>query len=91
MWVAWLFVGYLLLAVAIPLAWTLVPVWRAARAARIVRCPEGSKPVTVRLDPWYATKMHMLGDRGRRVQDCTEWPGRASCDRGCLVQLGALK
>jgi hypothetical protein len=49
------------------------------------------KPVTVRLEPWFAAKMHMLGDRGRRVQDCTEWPGRASCDRGCLVQLGALK
>lgn len=91
MWVAWLFIAYLVLAVAIPLAWTLVPVWREARAARIVRCPEGSKSVTVRLDPWHGAKMHMRGDRGRRVQDCTEWPERASCGRGCLVQVDAAK
>lgn len=89
MWVIYFFVSYLVLALAIPLCWSLVPLWRRAGAARCVRCPDASKPVTVRLDPWYAVKMHALGNPELHVQDCTEWPARCACGRECLVQIGA--
>ena len=87
MWVVWFFLGFLVLALAIPLALSLVPVWRGARPARIVKCPEASKSVTVRLDPWYAVTMHARGNPELRLQDCTEWPQRAGCDQGCLRQI----
>ncbi len=87
MWVPYFFVSYLLLALAIPLGWSLVPLWRRASAARCVRCPDAQKPVTVRLDPWYAVKMHALGNPELRLQACTEWPGRRECSQQCLVQI----
>ena len=87
MWVPYFFVSYLLLALAIPLGWSLVPLWRRAAAARCVRCPATAKSVTVRLDAWYAVKMHALGNPEMRVHDCTEWPGRRACGRECLVQI----
>jgi len=88
MWVTYFFVSYLVLALAIPLCWALAPHWRNARAARCVRCPDLSKTVSVRLDPWYAVKMHAIGDKGLRIKDCTEWPGRGECGQECLVQIG---
>jgi len=87
MWVMYFFLSYLLLALTIPLALALVPLWRRANAARIVKCPEALKSVTVRLDPWYAVKMHALGNPELRLLDCTEWPQRDACARGCLVQI----
>ncbi|HUB81679.1 MAG TPA: hypothetical protein VMB03_22930 [Bryobacteraceae bacterium] len=90
MWVTYFFIGYLILALAIPLGRALVPLWRKANASRCVRCPRDSKSVSVRLDPWYAVKMRALGNCELRVRDCTEWPGRAGCERECLVQIGAI-
>jgi hypothetical protein len=91
MWVIYFFLSYLVLALAIPLGLALVPLWRRAQAARIVRCPAAAKSVTVRMDPWFAVKMHALGNPELRLRDCTEWPQRGECDRGCLVQLQAAK
>lgn len=88
MWVPYFFVSYLLLALAIPLGWSLVPRWRRAAAARCLRCPRAAKSVTVRLDAWYAVRMYAFGNTGVRVRDCTEWPGRQACDCECLVQIG---
>ena len=90
MWVTYFFLSYLVLALAIPLGLALAPLWRKANAARCVRCPEASKSVTVRLDPWYAVKMHALGNRELRVRECTEWPGRGECGRQCLVEIGTI-
>ena len=91
MWVTYFFLSYLILALAIPLALSLVPLWRAANASRCLRCPEASKPVTVRLDPWYAVKMRLRGDRELRLRDCTEWPARAHCARQCMEKIGAIR
>jgi hypothetical protein len=91
MWVAYFFLGYLVLALAIPLSLTLLPLWRSANAARCVRCPEAAKSVTVRLDPWYAVKMRARGNPDLRVMDCTEWPGRRECGRECLVKIGEIR
>jgi hypothetical protein len=88
MWVTYFFLSYLVLALAIPLGWSLVPLWRRAREARCVSCPGVSQTATVRLDPWYAVKMHARGDRELRVKDCSRWPEQCACTQECLVQIG---
>ena len=87
MWVTYFFVSYLVLALAIPLCWSLVPLWRRAREARSVRCPHVSQAATVLLDPWYAVKMHARGDRELRVKTCSQWPERCACGQDCLVEI----
>jgi len=89
MWVVYFFLSYLILALAIPLLWSLVRRWRDAALPRCIRCPETAKPVSVRLDPWYAVKMHALGNPEFRLRDCTEWPERSQCGRECLVHIVA--
>jgi hypothetical protein len=88
MWVTYFFLSYLVLALAIPLCLSLVPLWRRVREARSVSCPDISQLATVRLDPWYAVKMHALGDRELRVKNCSRWPERCACGQECLVQIG---
>ena len=88
MWVTYFFLSYLMLALAIPLCWSLVPVWRRARQARQVSCPAGPNPATVELDGWYAVKMHALGEREACVRNCSEWPARRGCRQACLTQIG---
>lgn len=90
MWVAYFFVIYLVLALAIPLCWALVPLWRRARGARQVDCPADSHIATINLDGSYAVRMRALGDRELRVRGCSRWPQRSNCDRDCLVQIGGL-
>jgi len=89
MWVTYFFLSYLFLALAIPLCWSLAPLWRRTRQARGVRCPAISKTATIRLDPWHAVKMHALGDRELRVKTCSQWPERRACGRECLVEIEA--
>jgi len=88
MWVVWFFLSYLLLALAIPVGWSLVPLWRRMRQARSVNCPFATTPAVVRLDAWYAVKMHALGERELCVEDCSRWPGNAACGQMCLVEIG---
>ena len=89
MWVVCFFLSFLILALAIPLLWSLAPSWHAASRTRCIRCPETAKSVSIRLDPWYAVKMHALGNPEFRLQDCTEWPERSGCGRECLVRIAA--
>ena len=88
MWVVYCFVSYLALAMLIPVGWALVPIWRRARAARHVYCPAASHTAVVSLDPWYAARMHALGNRELRVKDCSQWPQRCNCGQACRVQIG---
>ena len=88
MWVVYCFVGYLALAMLIPVGWALVPIWRRARATRHVYCPAASHTAVVSLDPWYPARMHALGNRELRVKDCSQWPQRCNCGQACLVQIG---
>ena len=84
MWVVYFFFSYLFLALAIPLSWSLIPLWRKAHQPRQVNCPDVSRTATVRLDPWYAVKMHALGNRELRVQACSQWPQRCTCTQQCV-------
>ena len=89
MWVIYFFVSSLVLALIIPTCWALVPIWRRARAGRKVACPAAAHIAMVELDPWYAVRMHALGNRELRVKDCSQWPQRRHCGQACLVQIGA--
>jgi hypothetical protein len=86
-YVVYAFICYLLLALLIPLGWALTPVWRKARLARQVNCPTAGHPAVVKLDAWFAVKMHTLGNEEKRVEGCSEWPECSHCHQECLVQL----
>ena len=90
MWVVYCFVSYLALALLIPAGWALVPIWRRARASRQVDCPAGAQLARVDLDPWYAVRMHALGNQELCVKACSQWPQRRSCGQTCLVRIGAV-
>ena len=90
MWVVGFFLFYLLLALLIPAFRVLVPVWRKARICRPLRCPFSGRAAVIELDPWYAIRMHALGDRELRVKDCSGWPEGRACGQSCLVNLRAV-
>lgn len=88
MWPVYLVMTWFLLALLLPAAWSLWGVWRRARVAHSVTCPANGAATLVKLDPWYAVRMHARGDRELRVIDCACWPERRECGRECLEQAG---
>ena len=90
MWVAGVFVSYLMLALLIPATWALARVWRRARIVREVRCPEFNVSAVLMLDPWYAVTRHALGEQGLSVRHCSRWRERTGCSRECLIQIAAV-
>ena len=88
MWVVYTFISYLVLALLVPTVWALWPTWRRARASRHVTCPGISAPALIALDPWYAVRMHALGNSELRVRRCARWPEHRDCGKECLAQIG---
>ena len=82
-------IGYLVLALLIPLVLALVPVWRRARRAHHVVCPAFGNAAVVVLDPWYAVERHTFGNDEMRVDGCSKWPECRDCGQECLVQIAA--
>lgn len=87
MWVVYTVIAYFVLALLIPVVWASAGTWRRAQAARRVTCPDSGTPAVVVLDPWFAVRMHALGNDELRVQGCARWPSCADCGRKCLEQL----
>ena len=87
MWVAFAFIGFLLLALLIPASWSLRNVWRKIGGAHAVTCPGIGEPAVLKLDQWYAVRTHARGDAGLRVKACSQWPERGGCARQCLAQI----
>ena len=90
MWVAGVFAGYLLLALAIPASWALAPVWRRARILREVQCPQLGGPALLQLNGWHAVRMHAIGDQGLAIRHCSRWRDAAECRGECLIQIAAV-
>ena len=88
MWAVFVFIGYLVLALVIPVSLALSPVWRRTRAERQIACP-GAGTALIALDPWYAMRMHITGGPELRVRRCSRWPGNAGCGQECLPPKGA--
>ena len=87
MWVVYCFLSYLALALMIPLGWALGRVWTRARQSRDMYCPVSEDAARVKLDPWYAVRMHALGNPELCVKDCSQWPTRHDCRQLCLVHI----
>ena len=88
MWPVYLVIAWFLLALLLPPGWALWHTWRRARVSRHLTCPVNGGPARVTLDPWYAVRMHALGNNELRVIDCACWPERRDCSRECLEQAG---
>jgi len=54
--------------------------------SRLVACPENQQAAAVNLDARHAAATGMNGRADLRLCDCTRWPERSKCDRGCLSQ-----
>ncbi len=89
-WGVYVFISYLILAIIVPTAWTLWPIWRRARLSRQVTCPADSASVAIALDPWYAVSMHAMGNCEVRVKQCARWPAQRDCRQECLTQIGPV-
>lgn len=87
MWVVYFVIAYFLLALLIPLAWSVGRVYMRVRGARNVDCPADRQPALVAADAGFAVKAHLLGDSRLRVQSCSRWPGSRNCGQECLLQL----
>jgi len=88
MWAVYLFIGYVILALTVPTVLAMWPTWRRARVTRKVVCPASDVPALITLDPWYAVRMHVIGDSEVRVKHCERWPERRDCDQECLTDIG---
>jgi hypothetical protein len=88
MWSVYTVIAYFVLALLLPVGWGLGRTWRRARTSRHLTCPESGIPALVRLDPWYAVRMHVRGDTEPRVRDCTRWDVRCECGQECVRQIG---
>jgi hypothetical protein len=87
MWSVYTIIGYFVLALLVPIGWALGRTWLKKREPREVTCPEIGGSATIRLDPWYAIRMHARGDDEFRVRACSRWPGQGDCEQPCLVQV----
>lgn len=77
----------------IGLLYVVLPVMAMAydqyRKARVVRCPETGREVTVQPDAKHAALMEAIGrDEDVRLEDCSRWPERKDCAQLCREQLG---
>ncbi len=89
MWALYTILGYLVLAVTVPVCWALGRAWRQARAPRIVTCPESGRPAMIGMDPLYAVRMHVRGDPEWSIRSCSFCPDHRDCARDCLVHVQA--
>lgn len=89
MWVVYTVMSFFLLALLVPVCLALVPTWRSVRPARHVACPPCGERAVVAMDPWYAVRMHALGNYELRVRECSRWPEGRHCNQECLMQIGA--
>ena len=90
MWVIYTVIGFFLLALLVPVAWSLTRVWRHANGTHAVTCPGIGEPALLCLDQWYAVRMHARGDAEGRVVECSQWPDHANCARQCLAQIAVI-
>ena len=87
--VLWLVPVFFILALLVPLVWSLGGAYSRSRGPRTIVCPEINEGVTIQLDLRHALKMHVTGDLGGKVKECARWPQRKDCGQGCLKQIGA--
>jgi hypothetical protein len=85
MWV--LIPVWFVLALLIPIAWSVSKAYRRSKGPKAVICPETNVSAVIELDVRDAVAMHVVGNPARKIQLCSRWPDQQTCDRACLSQL----
>jgi hypothetical protein len=85
MWAVYVVTGYFLLALLIPVVWSLRNTWRYSHIPRQLTCPETGCPVDIVLDPWFAVRQRVIGTDELRVLECSRWPEHRECALECLT------
>ncbi len=57
------------------------------RGTRPVTCPSDTEAATVQLDAVRAGVTAAFGAPNIRISQCSRWPQRMQCGRGCLAQI----
>ncbi len=87
MWSVLTIIGYFVLALIIPTVWMAVNVRRRSAGDRRVSCPRDGAASLIKLDSYYAVRMHALGNPELLVGECSRWPLYAGCDQACRGEL----
>jgi len=78
---------WFVLALLIPLTWSVTKVYSRSRGRRIVICPENGRAANIELDARHAVAMHLVGNPTGKIQICSRWPEWQHCGRKCLSQV----
>ena len=72
--------------VLLPSAISLREIFNRYSGSRVVTCPETHQQVAVSIDARHAATTGLNGHPDVRLADCSRWPERWRCDRGCLPE-----
>jgi hypothetical protein len=61
--------------------------WLRFRGARLIACPENSRPAGVHVDERHAALTALRGRPALRLSACSRWPERQGCGQACLAQI----
>jgi hypothetical protein len=78
---------WFVLALLIPIVWSVSNVRSWAAGRRVVICPETERATNIELNCRHAIAMHAFGNPGLRIQYCSRWPEHETCGRECLKQV----
>ena len=81
---------WFILALLIPAIWSVSKVYSRSQGRRIVVCPGNHRVANIELDARHAVAMHIAGNPGRKIQNCSRWPDQQSCARECLAQVARV-
>jgi len=81
---------WFVLALLIPIVWSVSKVYGWAAGRRVVICPETDRVANIELDRHHAVAMHVIGNADQRIQYCSRWPEHDMCARRCLEQFPRL-
>lgn len=90
MWVMYFFIGYLVLALVIPVALALGRVYLRTRRPLTVTCPANSRTAIIALDVRHAIGTRIFAECSLRAQSCSFWPEDRGCGQDCLRQIHAV-
>lgn len=57
------------------------------RGARVVTCPETSRPAVVKVDAGHAALSAAWDRLDLRLENCSRWPDRGRCGEPCVSQI----
>lgn len=75
------------LILLLPIALWQREIYKKYSGSRLIGCPENEQLAAVSIDARHAALTGIDGNPDLRLCDCTRWPERSNCNRGCLAQV----